>query len=282
MNRRSGIRYITTITLSFFLSLFLLALISGVILLRTVVNPWYIVRQIEKSGFSENAALELREIFISYGHASGVSADVMASLITAEHVADAAEAGVMESFDVSAGFNFSNYSNEVFMVLYEYAAAQGMEITSEVREGIGSLADLCADALRNYVNSPIFDILAGARHYSRHLFIAIAASIILSHIVISLIPYVNRRVTRWIDGYIYALGTVTLICIIIPVAVHSTGITNRLQITPLSYNRFISAWIEGILNGYLVALIPLTVLIGVCVTVRVIRWKKRREIYKNR
>jgi len=252
-----------------------------VILLRTVVNPWYIVRQLEHSGFADNAVIELREIFISYGNASGVSQDVMASFITTEYIFDAAEAEVMESFSVSGGFNYNNYSNEIYLILYIYAQEQGIVITEELKEGIGSLADLCAEALQNYVSSPIFDILAGARHYSRHLFVAIAVSIILSVIVIAIIPYVNRRVTRWIDGYLYALGTTSLICITIPVAVHSTGITSRLQITPLSYNRFISSWIEGIINGYLIALIPLISLICVCVIIRIIRWNKRRITYKN-
>jgi len=244
------------------------------------VNPWYIARQLENSGFAEIAVTELREVFISHGLASGVSQDVMASLITAEHVADAAESGIMESFSVSAGFNFNNYSNEIYLILHDYAIRQGVEITDDTISGLGSLSDLCANTLRNYVSSPIFDILAEAQHYSRYLFITIAISLILSVLVIALIPYVNRRVTRWIDGYLYALAATVLICIIIPVAVHSTGVTNRLQITPLSYNRFISFWIKGILDGYLVALIPLVLLIGVCVTIRIIRWKRRQKIHK--
>jgi len=169
-------RYILTVVLSFFLSLFLLVIITGVILLRTVVNPWYIAQQLERSGFAENAATEIREIFISYGLASGVSRDVMASLITAQHIAEAAEAGVMESFDVSGGYDFTSYSDEILAVLQDYVAKQGIDLNDDITQGLRSLADLCAGALQNYVSSPIFDILAGARHYSRHLFIAITVS----------------------------------------------------------------------------------------------------------
>jgi len=252
-----------------------------VILLRTVVNPWYIIRQLEQSEFAENALIELQEVFITYGLATGVSRDVMASLVTAEHVNDALEAGIMESFAVSGGYNFAVYTNEVFITLHDYATAQDITITEDTIEGLQSLADLCAEALRNYVNSPVFDALAGVQQYSRHLFIAIAVSIVLSAVLIVLIPQVNYRVTRWIDGYLYALITTALICIIIPIVVHSTGLTNRLQITPLSYNRFISSWINGILNSYLIALIPLILLIGICITIRIIRWKRRKTTYKN-
>jgi len=281
MSRRSRLRYVITIALSFFLSLLLIALIAGVILLRTVVNPWYIVGRLENSGFAEKAHLELQEVFISFGLASGVSSEVMVMLITPEHIADAAEDGVMESFNVSGGYAFDAYSDEIYEVLYSYALSQGLSITDDAKDGLRSLADLCAQTLEDYVGSPIFDILAQAQHYRRHLFIAVAVSLFLSIIVVFLIPRVNHRVTRWIDGYLYALGTGVIICIMIPLVVHSTGITSRLQITPLSYNRFISSWIEGILDGFLVALIPLVLLIGVCVAVRIVRWKKRRVTYVN-
>jgi len=259
----------------------MLLLITGIILLRTVMNPWYIVSRMEKSDFADNALVELREIFISNGLAAGVSRETMASLITAEHIADAAEGSIMETFNVSGGYNFDSYIDEVYIVLHNYAVSLGVEITADTKDGLLSLAELCADTLKEYVSSPIFDILAQIHSYNRILFVAVAAFAFLCLVIIVMIPFVNRRVTRWIDGFLYATGATALICIAIPVIVHGTGITSRLQITPLSYNRFISSWLTGVIDGYIIALIPLVLIIGICIVIRIIRWHRRNTRYKN-
>ncbi|MCL2628778.1 MAG: hypothetical protein FWD44_08825 [Oscillospiraceae bacterium] len=281
MSKRSKIRYIATVALSYFLSLFLLGLITSIIIFRTVMNPWYIVGRFERSDFAKNAAVDLHEIFISYGNASGVTNATMASLITPQHIADAAEGSIMETFGVSGGYNFEAYSSEIYLTLRTYAVVQGIEITEDIEYALRDLADLCADALRDYVNSPIFGILAQVHRYNRLLFVAIAALSFLCVVILVLLPFVNRRVTRWIDGYLYAMGGAALACIIIPIAVHGTGITTRLQITPLSYNRFISSWLHGIVDGYIIALIPLILIICICAFIRIVRWHRRNTRYKN-
>lgn len=276
VRRRSGLRFASTTVLSFILFLAMMVLITGTILLGTALNPLYAVRQLERSGFADLAAYDLREVYISYGLASGVSREFMAELITTGHVEYVAERIIMEAFGEGPEYSFENYSDEVYHALYGYAVAQGIEITAEVETGLRGLAELCADALMNYIDSPIFRVPAQARQSANLLLIAMAGSTIAGIAAAVVILAVNRRVTRWIDGYLYALSATAIMCIALPAGVFATGITRRLQISPLSYNRFITSWVEGILSGYLAALIPLTILIGVCIAVRVIRWKKRR------
>jgi hypothetical protein len=278
MTRRSKARFAATLVLSYILSLSLLALITGVILLRCVLNPWYIAGQIERSGFSEQAAAELREIYISYGLASGVSREAMEPLITASHISSAAESSIMESFGLSGEFDFAGYIDKTNLALHSYVASQSVYITPDVELGIQSIAELCADTLSDYLDSPIFGVPARMQRYTPYLFLVMAASAAISIAAAIVIPAINKRVTRWIDGYIYALSATALMCVALPIIAQGSGLTSRLQITPISYNKFILSWLEGIFNGYLIALIPIVSLIVICVAVRLIRWKRRAEI----
>jgi len=235
----------------------------------------------EHSGFIEHSTTEIREIFISYGLGSGVDREIMAPLITDEQVAEAAEGVILQKYGRGSGYAFDRFSNEIFLVLSDYAISQGFEITEDIEIGLRDLADLCADALRNHLDTIIIRVLAQTQRYTRIMFIGVAIVSVLSLGAIVLIPSVNRRVTRWIDGYIYALGATTIFCIAIPVIYNNTGISTRLQITPTSYFLLITSWLDGIINGFLVALIPLCLLIIICVIIRILR-SKRRKKYKSK
>jgi len=231
----------------------------------------------ERSGFPEQATIELREIFISYGLGSGISRDTMASFINESHVLEAAEGSILYTFGRGAGYSFEDYSNEIYTGLREYVLSQGLDITEEMEVGLLDLADLCAESLKNHLDSPVFNVLASSQRYINFLYFCIIAIAVLSVIAVVIIPAVNRRVTRWIDGYIYALGATTILCAAIPIAFFSSGISSRLQISPMSYNMLISSWLDGIASGYITALIPLISLIIICVIVRLLRSKKRKK-----
>jgi hypothetical protein len=281
MSKRTTARLAATIALSYCLSILLIVLISGVIILRTILNPWYILSRMEHNGFIEQSTLELREVFITYGLGSGVERDIMAPLITDEQVARAAEGVILQKYGRGAGYNFDNYSNEIYLVLRDYAISQGFEITADIETGLRDLADLCADTLRNHLDTIVIRSLAQTQRYTRIMFLGVALVSVLSLGAIIIIPCVNRRVTRWIDGYLYALGATAIFCIAIPVIYNSTGLSTRLQITPMSYFMLITSWLDGIISGFTIALIPLILLIIVCVTVRVLR-SKRRKKYSRR
>jgi len=277
MRKQSTARYIVTLILSYCLSFFLIVFITGVIALRTVFNPWYILTQADRSGFPEQAASELREIFISYGHASGVSSEFMASLITARHVADAVEGSILITFEEGTVFSYTKYTDDIFHKLQDYAQSQGYETTSAVRIGLNDLAVLCTNALKDYLGSPIIGFLAAAQRNTQNLFVGILIVGVLSLIAIFALPFTNRRVTRWIDGYIYALGAAVILCAAVPVAAYVSNITSRLQITPVSFNKLISSLLDGVIYGYLIALIPLILFMIICIIIRILRSAKRRD-----
>jgi hypothetical protein len=280
MSLRRTARFVTSISSSYCLSVSLFVFITAVILLRTIFNPSYIIRQIEISGFSEQVVQELNEVYISYGLASGISSELMASLLTTRHVTNAVESSILKAYNLSVNYSFEDFSNEVYIKLYDYVVSQGINATDELEIGLRDLADLCVVALKVYVDPPVFELLAQAQRFSRPIVQAIAVSAAISFIAIAIILFVNRRVTGWIDGFIYALGSVTLISVALPMIIIHLGLTSRLQISPLSLNNLISSCISGILNSYLIALFPLLLLIGICVTVRILRWNRRKRIYR--
>ena len=277
MSGRSYARYAATIGLSYCLSIFLLVLITGVIIFRTVLNPWYILSRMEKSGFAEQTVTELSEVFTTYGLGSGVSPDLMTSFITAPLVNTVTEGIILETFGRGVGYSPDEYIEEVTSALRAYAIKQGFTITEDIETGLHELAVMCSDSLKDHINSPIFGLLARLQHFTRYLITGISIMAVLSLIIIILIPAVNRRVTRWIDGYIYALGATSLLCAIIYIIYYRLGLSTRLMIAPVSYNRLISSWFDGIVNGYMIALLPLLSGIIICITVRIIRRIKRNK-----
>jgi len=231
----------------------------------------------EHSGFIEQSAIELREVFISYGLGSGVDREIMEPLVTDAHIAEAAEGLILQKYGRSSGYSFEQYSNEIYVALSNYVLSMGLQITEDVQTGLRDLADLSVDAVRNHLDSVVIQVLAQTQRYTRIMYIAVAIVSVLTIATIIIIPSVNRRVTRWIDGYIYALGAASLLCIVIPILYFQTGISTRLQVEPLSYFMLITSWLDGIFSGFLSALIPLVVLIIICVIIRVQRRKKREK-----
>ena len=270
-------RFAATVSLSYCLSIFLFVFITGVILLRTVLNPWYVLSRMERSDFAEQSVTELSEVFITYGLASGVSPDVMTTFITADIVNTATEAIILETFGRRTGYSSDEYINEITDELRAYAIQQGFTITTDIGTGLHELAVLCADALKDHINSPIFGLLARLQYITRYIVTGIITTAVLSLTAIIIIPTVNLRVTRWIDGYIYALGATSLLCIIIGIVYYSLGISTRLTISPVSYNRLISSWFDGIINSYMIALLPLLSALAICITIRIIRRIRRNK-----
>ena len=273
MSKHTTMRFIATNALSYCLSVFLIILITGVIVLRTVLNPLYILSRMEHSGFIEQSVIELREVFISYGLGSGVERDTMASLITEHHVVEAAEGIILQKYGRESGFSFEAYIDEMYLVFYDYAISKGFQITEDIETGLFELAELCANALSNHLDTLVISVLAQTQHYTRIILIGVLVVSVFSLGVIIIIPFVNREVTRAIDSYLYAFGAAAILCAAISIVYYSTGLSTRLQITPMSYKMLISSWLDGIINGYLIALIITISLILICVFA---------QLYKNK
>jgi hypothetical protein len=279
MISRSAVRSAVTVTLSYFLSLFLLLAITGIILMRTAVSPEYTLRQVDRSGYSAQVLTELRYVYISYGLASGIPRDFMASLVTSERVDDAVKSSIRGAFGIGAGYSFDWYADELTMSFRDFALSRDIAYSEELETGLRDLAVLCADALREHTDSPIFGIISETLRFRQMLFIAIIVSIFASIICIILIPLVNKRVTKWIDGYLYAFGAALLVCAVLPLTAAISGITSRLNVMPLSINRFLTSWLDGVIYGYLIALIPLLLFTGLFTFIRVVRQLRRRRRY---
>jgi hypothetical protein len=195
----------------------------------------------------------------------------MSELITESQVEIAVKSNIQEAYGVGAGYPFNLYEDELYRAFHEFALSQGIQDTAELKVGLRDLAELCANTLRSHVDSPVFRIMSETLRFRPALFMGIIVSLVAALIFTALIFGINRRVTKRIDGYLYALSAVSLICAGLPIVFFGTRLTARLNITPLSYNRFLSSWLDGIVSGYLSALIPLIILTGICITVRIIR-----------
>jgi hypothetical protein len=268
-----SVRCFITLALSYFLSLCLFLLITGAVLLGTVFNPEYAVRQINRSGFIEQARAELGDVFISHGFASGMPRSVMETLVTGEDVGHAVRESVRKAFGAGQGYPFTRYEEEFFLAFRKYSLTQGVENTDSLRD----LASLCADAFEGHTNSFVFSLIPEALRFRPPLFIVTLAALAAALALAALIPAANRT-----GGCLHALAAVSLICAALPALFFAAGISKRLHITPLSYNMLISSWLDGIAAAYMLALIPLTLALGICAAVRSQSLAKGETAYNSR
>lgn len=280
MSKRTGsnMRYTATIIISYLLSLFLVVLISFVILLRTVFSPEYMVSRVDSSEFTATTYAAVQEIYISHGTASGVSTEMMQSLITPEDVDDAIKAEIRAAYKTGSPFDYTKLENEMFAALHNYAVRLGFEATDELDEAIRDLAKLCAGDFKKQTASMVIGMIGtAATRFERYITIGITLSAIVALLLIMLLPILNRRISRWVSGYIYAFGATAIICAAIPIVLFISGFTQRLNITPQAYNDLLRSWIEGVAHGYLTALIPVLIILTTCIIVWIIRRIKRRK-----
>ncbi|MCL2249478.1 MAG: hypothetical protein FWC13_09420 [Oscillospiraceae bacterium] len=275
MSKVSSVRYIATLALSFCLSISLLLLISMSILLLTVFNSHYMLSRLNHSEFALHVAGELEEVYISHGHASGISPETMLSLISTEKIAIALEYSVRAAYGNVSPYNFSSHTERMFNILHEYALSLGFDDTPLLVQGLYDLATLCTAELQSRMESILINLMSEVMHFHVHAIIATAVLAFFSALSIFFIHLANSSVTRTIDGLLYSFGTVSIICAAVPIFFHITALTSRIQIMPLSLNRFITSWLDGIIHSYLFALLILLLCMFACILIRISRRNKR-------
>jgi len=274
MSKVSLVRYAATLALSFCLSILLLLLITMSILLLSVFNSRYTLSRLEHSEFALHLAAELDEVYISHGHASGISPETMLSLISAEQIAVALKTTVLAAYGNSSPYDFAAHTERMYNILHEYAMSRGFDDTPALAMGLYDLAALCTAELQNRTDFVFINLLSEVMRFHIHAIIATAALAALSALSIFFIYFTHRSITRTVDGLLYSLSTASIICAAIPIFFHITALTRRIQIMPLSLNLFITSWLDGILSGYLFALLFLLLCIFSCILVRRSRRRK--------
>ena len=196
---KKRLMYILTVITSYFLSLFLLLFIVGLILLRTIFNPVYLINQVDNSGFSGQSFNELREIYVSYGSASGIPQDVMISGLTLNQIDMAVKTSIRAAYNIGPPFNYTRYQEELFDIFHEFALSQGSDDTEELEIALQDLASLCVEAFKRHNDSMFLNLIAEiTARYHRILLIVLFVTGAFSVITSVLIVVLNNQIQNTI------------------------------------------------------------------------------------
>ncbi|MCL2083888.1 MAG: hypothetical protein FWH06_01350 [Oscillospiraceae bacterium] len=278
-------KYALSIVLSFMLTFCIVLLIITAVLLNTLFSDKYHVEQIDKSGFTPLALNELRETYVSHGAASGIPSEVMEKGVTPEQIISAAKSSLRSAFHTGSAFDYARYTNELLALLREYADSMGIEPAPELDEGLEDLARLCAGEFKAHTDSELYRMLARiVLSFKRYLGMALTFLIAASAVIAVTLMLLNNRLSRLSEYGVYVFGANTIICALIPWIVKVSGVTERLNITPRSFNRLFTSVLDGFFNGFIYALLPASFMLVICAAVKASRMrnKSRRRVSVKR
>ena len=139
---RSKGNTVWAMVLSWLSSLLLTLLALCLVLLTTLCSPSFMKAQVARSDFSEAAYSFLYDNFISYGAASGFSAEVMTSALSRDQILADMDESVAWLY---AGDTAQDTRNGILNTTYDRMIAdlndRGIEVTSDIESAVVVVAD---------------------------------------------------------------------------------------------------------------------------------------------
>jgi hypothetical protein len=158
---KTRVRRAVSVALSFLLTLVVIGILSLLLIQFTVLRPAFLLEQYDASGYFPHEKASLEEAFSSYGVSSGFDEDFFDGMIdTTSLRADIfleAERLYGSSTD---GADIESFRNGLNEELAAYVEDKDVEVTAEIEEALGYLADICTEAYQNAVTPPLFGIMS--------------------------------------------------------------------------------------------------------------------------
>ena len=260
---------ILSLVLSYVLSLLLVLLAILGSLTITVCNRNFLKTQVLKSGFCPNVLQELHENYISYGAASGFSADVMRQVVNADTVQSDMFKAIERFYDGDrTEQSYPEIGQKAYEIFAKDVQTRNYKITPEVQEGLEALANACAADYANYVRIPFTSYLAP-------LLAKLQANIWLPLMLIGLFTAVCTVLLFMAQSdkdlrlrySTYSLSAAMLLCGVFPVFAKSLIRMDRVHISPESIKLlaggyangiFTASWYFAVIYGVAVAALAIT------------------------
>lgn len=214
-------RRLSNAILTFLFTLVAFILIGITVIQQTLFSPDFYISQIDASGFSQTALAEIQDSFRSYVNALDLSISIpdefVTDHITLGQVDEAIKHTITASFNNTAPYDYSSFTDQLFNDLQNYveteiallyADAPDVDFTEQMTD----FTARCEEIFASYVDAPIFTRVASlSRTYGQVIEIM---QIVLVIAALLLFLLLLRLASTWAAGcrnLVFAFGMLVLL-----------------------------------------------------------------------
>lgn len=276
------VRSVICTVVSFIMSLCITGTVLCSTLAATALNPSFAAAVAARSEYAEHLAEELKEEFISYGNACNIDASffdsVFETAITPARIDTDTQlqlhnfyAGTLEIADTD------DLETDLLARLQQYAQDRGFELTDEVNENLGEIAEELCELYNAYVSvfsmsyfKTVSNMLVQYRPYAWYAAAACALGFVVSAVIIRLYYQKKKNFLRY---FIYAFSGAALMVLIAPLAALLSDVGGRINIASASLYALATDMINGIFGAMAAsAIVPV-----LCTVLLAVVWRKAKR-----
>lgn len=265
---------------SFFISIFLSILSITVILYSTVLNPDFLIDNINSSNYYKELKEEINQDLISYGAATGFDKDFFNGYLTTDMLRIDVISSVRKFYNMNAYTTSKlKFEDGLYNGFINDLRQRNIEVTPEIEKSVKALADVCITKYKKYTQMPysenISPILTKVQFVSNIIFWACVAIIA---VLIALIYFMNKWKHRAIRYYIYAVSASALMILFIPSVVFFSDKISRISLSNVYLYNLINSYFQDLLFQFLqIGLFILAILIILIILYNRTRGRSRRS-----
>lgn len=249
--RRRG-NTVWAMVLSWLSSLLLTLLAVCLVLLTTLCSASFMKAQVNRSDFSEAAYSYLYDNFISYGAASGFSADVMTSALSREQITADMEQSITWLYE---GDTAQDTRNGILNTTYDNMIAdlkdRGVDVTSDIESAVVVVADACRQDYANYVTVPLASQLyTFIEKCNRIVPIAVCVMAVLCAVSLFLTIRLAGTSKFGVRCLTFTFTAAAVLCIIGATALFPAMHLNNLSISPASVKQLIITYVGSLFGRF--------------------------------
>lgn len=276
------VRSVICTVVSFIMSLCITGTVLCSTLAATALNPSFAASVAARSAYAEHLSEELKEEFISYGNACNINASffdsVFETAITPARIDTDTQlqlhnfyAGTSEIADTD------DLETDLLARLQQYAQDRGFELTDEVNENLGEIAEELCELYNAYVSvfsmsyfKTVSNMLTQYRPYAWYAAAACALGFVISAVILRLYYQKKKNFLRY---FIYAFSGASLMVLAAPLAALIGGVGNRINIASAS----LYALATDMINSVFGAMAASAIVPALCTVLLVVVWRRAKR-----
>lgn len=268
---------------SFIMALLITGGILCITLFITAFNDDFAVGVTARSKYADLLSAELKEEFVSYGHASNIDDtffdSVFNDVVTPQRISTDTEQILREFYagDVQDSVSTDDLEAALLEDLKEYAAQKGFALDDETVENLQIIASELCDVYNSYVS--VFSLsyfrtasrmLADYSPYALYAAVICAVGFAITAVILRLFFHKKENYLRY---FIYAFSGASLMLLAAPLAALIGGIGNRINISSAALYTMAS----GILNSIFTAVAVSAIIPALCTVLLAVIWAAARR-----
>ena len=253
MKKRTSIgKNISRLFLAFLSSVFLASFLLLLSLYLTLFSGSYVERQAEKADYYTQLTEEINRQIENSALGSNIPTGVLAEAVSKEYVKEDVNAYFTAMYKPEETFNIANGRNvndSIVEKIRQYAADNGIEVTTETEESVQVLADRSVEIYDGYIELPFLISFANRviGYKSKLLLFMVVCGVMCVLLSIALFKSLRGYLHRLLRYLAYIFGGSGLMMLGLPTVALLSGALKRLGIQSKAMYDFVQAYLSSFL-----------------------------------